>query len=116
MWTQAGLTPGRTIPSLTKDVTTGFSVLPRVSGDNVTLEISPQRAVLDQRDGGAINIQRIHTTVSGKLGEWIDIGGAVREQRSVDSDILSSPRDLRDEQRRVLIKVEEIPFNGPAPP
>ncbi|RJQ47355.1 MAG: nodulation protein NolW [Gammaproteobacteria bacterium] len=99
-----------------KDVTTGFSVLPRVNGDSVTLEISPQRAEPDQRDGGAINIQRIHTTVSGKLGEWIDIGGAVRAQSSADSDILSSIRDLRNEQRRVLIKVEEAPANSPAPP
>ncbi len=98
-----------------KDITTGFSVLARVSGSNVTLEISPQRALVDQRDGGAINIQRIHTTVSGKLGEWMDIGGAVREQGSADGEILSSTRGLRKEQRRVLIKVEEVPTNGPAP-
>lgn len=99
-----------------KDITTGFSVLPRVNGDNVTLEISPQRAVLDQRDGGAIDIQRIHTTVSGRLGAWIDIGGAVREQGSDSSDILSSTRELRNEQRRVWIKVEEAPANDSTPP
>ena len=63
-----------------KDVTTGFRVLPRVSGSIVTLEISPQRAAPSAQGGGSCDIAQMHTTVSGTLGEWIDIGGAVQEQ------------------------------------
>lgn len=91
-----------------KDVTTGFSVLPRVSGSVVTLEVAPQRATPSAQGGGSIDIAQMHTTVSGRLGEWIDIGGAVQEQGSNASEIVTSTRALRNEQRRVLIKVEEI--------
>lgn len=90
-----------------KDVTTGFSVLPRVSGGTVTLDISPQHAVPSMQGGGSIDIAQMRTTVSGKLGEWIDIGDAVREQSSDSSEILSSTRSLRNEDRHVSIKVEE---------
>jgi type II secretory pathway component GspD/PulD (secretin) len=91
-----------------KDVTTGFSVLPRVSGNVVTLEIAPQRATPSAQGGGSIDVAQMHTTVSGRLGEWIDIGGAVQEQGSSASEIIASTRELRNEQRRVLLKVEEI--------
>lgn len=91
-----------------RDVTTGFSVLPRVSGNVVTLEITPQRAAPSAQGGGSIDIAQMHTTVSGKLGEWTDIGGAVQEQGSSASEIVESTRALRNEQRRVLVKVEEV--------
>ncbi|MDP1708699.1 MAG: secretin N-terminal domain-containing protein [Gammaproteobacteria bacterium] len=104
----SGIDP-RLYSSITyKDVTTGFSVLPRVSGDVVTLEIAPQRATPSAQGGGSIDIAQMHTTVSGKLGEWIDIGGAVQEQGSSASEIVASTRALRNEQHRVLVKVEEV--------
>lgn len=58
-----------------KDVTTGFYVFPRVHGDQVTLEVSPFKNNLSRTRGDAINTQRAATTVTGKLGEWLQIGG-----------------------------------------
>ncbi|MEW6353287.1 MAG: secretin N-terminal domain-containing protein [Pseudomonadota bacterium] len=91
-----------------KDVTTGFAVLARLSGDDgVTLEITPQRNTVNERSGGRIDIQQAHTTVSGRLGEWIDIGGALQERSETGAGLVYSTRDLRDERRRILVKVDK---------
>lgn len=109
-----GITDPRLYNSITyKNLTTGFSILPRVNGNTVTLEVAPQRAALSAQGGGSIDIAQIHTTVSGKLGEWIDIGGAVQEQSSDSSGILLSTRSLRSEDHRVFIKVEEAVPSAP---
>ena len=62
-----------------RDVTTGFYVLPRLHGDQVTLQISPHKSAVNQARAGAIDTQRAATTVSGPVGEWLQIGG-VNEQ------------------------------------
>lgn len=104
-----GIVDPRLYNSITyKNVTTGYSILPRVNGSTVTLEIAPQRATPSAQGGGSIDITQMHTTVSGKLGEWIDIGGAVQEQSADSSEILSSTRSLRNEEHHVFVKVEEV--------
>jgi type II secretory pathway component GspD/PulD (secretin) len=90
-----------------KDVTTGFSVLPRVNGDIVTLDISPQRERFNQADG-SIDVQRVSTTVSGRLGEWIDIGAVTQSTSQRGSGILSSSSGASATQGRVLLKVDRL--------
>ncbi len=92
-----------------RDVTTGFYVLPRIRGDQVTLEISPHRQALNPRGGGRVDVQEMHTTVSARLGDWIDLGGIAEQQNQQGSGILYSTRDARSDRRRVLVKVEEVP-------
>ncbi len=91
-----------------KDVLRGFYVLPRINGDQVTLDISPQHDTLSQRQGGAIDVQRLHTTVSGRLSEWLEIGGGVREENSQRSGYPQSARTADRDQHRVWVKVEEM--------
>ena len=95
-----------------RDVMSGFSVLPRVSGDSVTLEVSPQSDTLanpgQNPAGGSINVQRAATTVSGRLGEWIEIGGMAQGAASEQSAILGGTREISSDNRRILLKVEEI--------
>jgi len=92
-----------------RDATIGFNVSPTVSGNNVTLEVSPQRNTPNHHLPGAINIQQINTSISGKLGEWMSIGNMERS-RSNQSFSPNIPHNERItiEQRMVLIKVEEI--------
>ena len=92
-----------------RDATIGFIVEPSVSGNNVTLEVSPQRNTIDPQLPGAINVQQINTSVSGKLGEWMNLGDMERN-RSNQSFSPNSPHNERitSEQRLVLIKVEEV--------
>ncbi len=89
-----------------RDVGQGFYVEPRLSGDRVTLEISPQSD--SPAGGGAVNTQRISTTVSGRLGEWIEVGGSGQQSSQRERGGLSvGTSDIRD-NRSVWLLVEEV--------
>lgn len=90
------------------DVATGFYVRPRVSGDRVTLDISPQRESLSNDVRGGVNLQRIVATVSGRLGEWMEIGGMDQDATGRQSVLLGRTSSATRESRRVLVKVEEV--------
>lgn len=75
---------GQTVERTTqyRDVATGFYATPRINGDRVVLEITPrQQSVTGPREERVINSSGMTTTVSGRLGEWIEVG-AVSEARS----------------------------------
>lgn len=91
-----------------RSVGTGFYVLPRVSGDQVTLQINPQRERLSRERRGTIETQQLVTTVSGRLGEWMEIGGLGETRAESGSAVGSRSGASTVDQRRVLIKVEEI--------
>jgi len=91
-----------------RDATTGFTVVPRVNGKRVTLEINSQRNTPNRQLPGSINIQHIITSVSGRLGEWIDLGDLVQNKSDQASTSNSPHSDMTiNELRTVLIKVEE---------
>ena len=89
-----------------RDVATGFYVKPRVSGEQVMLEVSPQR----ERIGpdGSVDTQRVATTVSGRLGEWMELGGIDQSRMQQNSGIASRDSERNSDQRKIYIKVEEI--------
>lgn len=91
-----------------RDVTSGFYVLPRVSGDRVMLDISPQRETLSTQVRGGVNVQRVVTTVSGRLGEWMEIGGIAQDSSGQQSVLLGRSSTGASDSRRVLIRVEEL--------
>ena len=92
-----------------REANTGFHVLPRVQGDRVTLDINPQRENFDEQRRGAVNVQRVVTTVSGRLGEWIDLGGIGDSRSDERSALLGRSTGRVDERRGVQVKVEELP-------
>jgi type II secretory pathway component GspD/PulD (secretin) len=89
-----------------QEAATGFEVAPRVSGSNVTLDIYTQQEAFAQR--GAIRGQQASSTVSGRLGEWIELGGASSSAMSSGTGTLSSRQGARSSDRHVWLKVEEI--------
>lgn len=92
-----------------REATTGFNVRPHLQGEMVTLDIDPQRESFDEQRRGAVNVQRVSTTVSGRLGEWMDLGG-ITEERSNDSSGILGTRSVRSSDRRgVQVKVELLP-------
>jgi hypothetical protein len=101
---------GRTVMVLEgtryRDTATGFYVWPRISGDTVTLEIGPQRDTLDAQ--GNIARQQAHTTVSGRLGEWIEVAGTDRERVRQGSGFSASTTDLATRRRAIFVKVEAL--------
>lgn len=94
-----------------RDVASGFYVLPRIHGDTVTLEISAQNdSLAPNQNTGNYPVTRIQNTssiVSGRLGEWINVGGG--QQSSTDNSTITTRSTSRlNEERNVLIKVEEV--------
>jgi len=90
-----------------RDVASGFYVLPRVSGDRVTLDVSSQRESLSRRQAGSVNVQSLVTTLSGRLGEWMEIGGVGRDASGQQAVLLGRSATSSRDSRRVLIKVDE---------
>lgn len=91
-----------------RDVATGFYVLPRLAGDRVTLDISPQRESLSNQVRGGVNVQSMVTTVSGRLGQWMEIGGISQDTSGQQAVLLGRSATATRDSRRVLVKVEEI--------
>jgi hypothetical protein len=102
--------PGGAILSETlvqRDLGTGFVAVPRLAGDRVTVEISPR----DDTPGplpGSVNSQRLVTTVSGRLGDWIELGGSGTEQSASGSGIIRYSTQSASRQRRLLLRIEAL--------
>lgn len=92
-----------------RDLGTGFYAEPQLAGDNVTLTISPTHDTPGGYGPGSANIQRLTTTVSGRLGEWIDLGGTVQERAGEESGALRYSSRGGSTGRRVQLRVEELP-------
>ena len=86
--------PGETV---FQDLGTGFQVVPRVSGSDVTLEILQQRPD-----------QQVSSIVRTALGQWVEIGGTVADRRTDERGIGAARSARSGESRRVWVKVEEI--------
>ncbi len=101
---------GTTVQNTTviQNIDTGFEVMPRVSGNTVHLEISPQRETPGALGPGSVQSQRVGTSVSVQLGEWVELGGAIESSAGTAGGTLSS-RDARtSDVRRVWVRVEEL--------
>ena len=87
------------------EAATGFAIVPRTSGVNVFLDIAAQRENFSR--GGAVQGQRAASTVSGRLGEWIELGGAGVSETRTQSGLLSSGERTAVGERRIWVKVDE---------
>jgi type II secretory pathway component GspD/PulD (secretin) len=89
----------------------GFEVSPRVAGERVFLDIAPRRQSFVEGGGaapGTIETQRIASSVSARMGEWFEIGGAVSSAMREGRTIGFSSRARSDDTRRIWVKIEEI--------
>ena len=91
-----------------RNVGTGFYVTPRVAGDNVTLEISPYAENLSRQGGGTIDSRGLNTVVSGRLGQWIALGGAGQQATDGGRGIVHRTRGTASETYDVWVKVDVI--------
>lgn len=95
-----------------RDYNTGFYVTPRINGQTVFLDIGAERNTpLGNNAGlgkGAASTNRVVSTVSGRLGEWIELGGVNLAQSAETSGVLARSSDAGSQERRVLVRVEEV--------
>jgi hypothetical protein len=95
-------------PDFIQDMASGFEVVPRLAGGQVVLEILQQREAPGSRPG-SVEGQRVATTITTRLGEWIEIAATASSAARDDRGIASASRARGAESRRVWLKVEEAP-------
>ena len=76
--------------TVVQEMTSGFEVIPRLSGDTVYVELAG-------------------TTASGRLGEWFLLGAVAMGGSRDARGIASARQSSGGETRRVWIRVDEIP-------
>ena len=91
-----------------RDILSGFSVRPQLAGDTVTLQVDPQHDTPGRYGRGSSEVQRVATTVSGRLGEWIDLGGIVRGQAFESDAATYRTNAASGDNRRILVRVEAL--------
>ena len=68
-----------------RDVTRGFYATATVHGDQVQVTINSHNDQMSDSEAGTVNIQQTDTRISGRIGEWLLVGG-VNESASSDDD------------------------------
>ncbi len=91
-----------------RDVVTGFYVLPRVSGERVTLRISPFKNSLKGSSGGNVTTQTANTTITGRLGDWLLVGGVSEELRQSQRDTASYSSTQSRTNESIWIKADLV--------
>jgi hypothetical protein len=91
-----------------RNVTQGFYVTASLTGDVVHVSISSNNDRVNRHQPGVIDVQSTDTRVSGRLGEWIPLGGVSQSSQGDDSGFLrqQSTRGANDMSMR--IKVEAL--------
>jgi type II secretory pathway component GspD/PulD (secretin) len=96
-----------------RDLGQGFYVQPRLNGDRVDLEISQEDSGrMIQQPGqppGAARVQRLTTQVSGRLGEWIELGGSGEQAVQRDGGVFSVGTSASREGRSIWLRVDPLP-------
>jgi type II secretory pathway component GspD/PulD (secretin) len=92
-----------------KEIGTGFYVVPRLSGERVLLDISPQKEQLVSGRDKSIATQRIVTTVSGRLGEWIELGGISQRNEGGETGWAHGTGQTSNDSQQVWVRVEALP-------
>jgi len=100
-------TPVQRQSVIIQEMATGFEVVPRLSGSTVVLQIAPQRespGVLP----GSVQGHSAASTVSGRLGEWLELAGTSGASSSNASGSASAARERSTGSRRIWVRVDEV--------
>jgi type II secretory pathway component GspD/PulD (secretin) len=87
------------------EASTGFAVTPRLTGNQVILDVEPWSDSFQRN--GHIETQSARTTLRANLGEWVEIAGNADTEQSDDRGFNSFNRSTRQNVLRILIKVDQ---------
>lgn len=99
--------PGRHSVHL-ENVTSGFDVLPMLNGDQVTLKVRPHNSSIDRQYPDRINSRSVDTVVTGTIGQWIYLGGAIGQLNENNSGFTHSTKRHSELDTNYRIKVNII--------
>ena len=89
-------------------VKAGFKIQPQLNGNNIKLNITTKQARRSTEYAGQIETYEVSTTVSGKLNQWIALGGIANETASQQSGISFSTSRQEQNKHQVYVKVELV--------
>jgi hypothetical protein len=81
----------------------GFTVIPRVIGDRVTLEIDTRSA--SPGAGGALETGALSSRVEGRIGDWIPIGASTDSGHTRSGGLLYGAQGSRETSGQVELRV-----------
>lgn len=88
-----------------RQTNSGFQVTPRINGDVVLVDVGAQQ---EQARGGNIATHSVNTSVTGKLSEWLPLGGVDQPIETRTSGIGSRRIETASSQRQMWIKVDRV--------
>ena len=91
-----------------KDAITGFYVLPRIRGDNVILEVNPFKSSQSNTGRDNIDTQSAGTTITGRVGEWLLIGGVAEQIEQAQSTTGTSVKTQSRSNSGIWIKADLV--------
>ena len=86
-----------------QEIQQGFLVSARVSGEQVTLEIDEQG---DRLDGATVRTGSLQSKVTGRLGEWIYLGGIEQSSQGGSSNLGGRLQTGTRSSEQVEVRVE----------
>ena len=90
-------------------------MVPRLQGDEVTLEIM-QHANRPGQQRGVIRTQSAGTVVRGRLGEWVELGGVDTSNNNREGGLGRSVNSQGSNNQGIQVKVECLDCEGPGQP
>ena len=91
-----------------RNVTKGFYVTATVNGDIVQVTISSNNDRVNRSRPDVIDVQSTDTRVSGRLGEWITLGGVNSQDQGQNSGFLQSYTTGGKDDMSMRIKVDAL--------
>lgn len=91
-----------------RNVTQGFYVTASLSGEIVHVSISSNNDRMSRPQPGAVDIQSTDTRVSGRLGEWISLGGVSEQSQGSDDGFLRRHSTQGASDMSMRIRVEAL--------
>lgn len=91
-----------------RDVTRGFYATATIHGDQVQVTISSHQDRMSSSRPGGIDVQETNTSVRGKLGEWITLGGIDESASSSQSGTLRRYSTQGRQDLSLRLKVDTL--------
>ncbi len=91
-----------------RETRTGFYVLAQLRGDQVMVDVSPQKEALSRRHSGAIESTHLSTRIIGPVGSWIALGGTGANADDRQGDYTSRHRTRDRDSQQIWIRVQVL--------
>ena len=91
-----------------RNVTRGFYATATVNGDRVQVTISSHNDRMNRSHSGVIDTQQTETRISGRLGEWISLGGLEEQANSNQTGTLRRYSTQSSQNTALRLKVDSL--------